>query len=423
MDFNLLLRRATLVSLIVGLCASIVVYFFNDWFHATFLPQIGLPQPFGDAVGSFLIILSAFLAQRAVSVVIYRDWMLGLGKSEAEREGRTSTLLAAAEEVGTELKQVPTFNDVVRGQLRNVVDETEKAAYSITDRLQSIDGVVSHMSGFVNASTESSSELLKRSEERMARNRELLDTLTSYIQQRIATMNDDQASIAEVMQKAESLGTLVDLIKSVASQTNLLALNAAIEAARAGEAGRGFAVVADEVRKLSAATEKAVTQINQGIHEVASSIEVQFRDKLEHSSISAEQAALQSFADQLNDLGKSYMEVIQHEAEVVRSIGESSQELTTMFMDALAGVQFQDVTRQQIEQVINALDRLDAHAAHLAERIEQMENPQFVLQPLARHLDEIYSSYVMNSQRDSHHGALQDGKTGSSADGPKVELF
>ena len=423
MDFNLLLRRATLVALIAGLGASVVVYFFNGWFHAIFLPQIGLPQPLGDAVGSFLIVLCAFLAQRAVSVLFYRDWMLGLGKSEAEREGRAGMLLTAAEEVGGELKQVPTFNDVVRGQLRNVVDETEKAAYSITERLQSIDGVVSRMSSFVNASTEDSSELLKRSEERMARNRALLDTLARYIQQRIATMNEDQESIAEVMKKAESLGTLVELIKSIASQTNLLALNAAIEAARAGEAGRGFAVVADEVRKLSAATEKAVTQINQGIHEVASAIDIQFQSKLHSSSISAEQAALQSFADQLDELGRSYMEVLQHEAEVVRTIGDSSGELTAMFMDALAGVQFQDVTRQQIEQVVNALDRLDAHAEHLAQRIEQMENPQFMLQPLARHLDEIYSSYVMNSQRDSHHGALRDGKTGGDEGGPKVELF
>jgi methyl-accepting chemotaxis protein len=422
-DFNQLLRRAMLVALTVGLAASVIVYFLNDWFHTHFLPELGLPSPFGDAIGTFLIVLSAFLAQRAISVLFYRDWMLGLGKSEAERDHRASMLLTAAEEVGGELRQVPTFNDVVRGQLRNVVDETEKAAYSITDQLQSIDGVVSRMTNFVNASTEDSTQMLKRSEERMADNRELLDTLTQYIQQRITTMNADQESITEVMKKAESLGTLVELIKSIASQTNLLALNAAIEAARAGEAGRGFAVVADEVRKLSAATETAVTQINQGIHEVADAIEIQFQAKLHSSSISAEQAALQKFADQLDSLGKSYLEVIQHESDVVRTIGESSQELAAMFMDALAGVQFQDVTRQQIEQVINALDRLDAHAAHLAERIAQLENPQFTLQPLARHLDEIYSSYVMNSQRTSHHGALRDGKTGNDDSGPKVELF
>jgi methyl-accepting chemotaxis protein len=94
-----------------------------------------------------------------------------------------------------------------------------------------------------------------------------------------------------------------------------------------------------------------------------------------------------------------------------------------MFMDALASVQFQDVTRQQIEQVINALQRLDGHAGLLADRLAQFDDPKFELRPLAHHLDEIYNSYVMSSQRDTHHNALKDGVAAGSRDGPKVELF
>ncbi len=226
--------------------------------------------------------------------------------------------------------------------------------------------------------------------------------------------------------EARSLTKLVDLIKSISGQTNLLALNAAIEAARAGEAGRGFAVVADEVRKLSGEADKAVGQINQGIQQVAMSIESQFKDKLAHSNIQAEREALISFSSQLNDLGRNYQEMTAHDAAVLAEVRDSSQSLSAMFMDALASVQFQDVTRQQIEQVINALERLDGHAVLLADRLAAFDDPNFEFRPLSAHLDEIYSSYVMNSQRDSHHSSLKSGVTAGNANdtsGPKVELF
>jgi methyl-accepting chemotaxis protein len=275
----------------------------------------------------------------------------------------------------------------------------------------------------VDSSTQETNELIAASEARISQNRQLIERLDSYIAQRVNESETDQQRIAKVVSEARSLTKLVDLIKSISGQTNLLALNAAIEAARAGEAGRGFAVVADEVRKLSAEADKAVGQINQGIQQVASSIESQFHDKLAHSNIEAEREALQSFSGQLNELGKDYQSMSQHDAEVLARVREASQELSTMFMDALASVQFQDVTRQQIEQVISALQRLDGHAELLAGRLAQFDDPNFELRPLAHHLDEIYSSYVMSSQRDTHHSALKDGVATGSRDGPKVELF
>jgi len=423
MDFHQLMRRAALVGLLVGLGAAVVVYFFNDWWHASFQPAIGIASPLGDAIGTFLIILAAFLAQRAVSIAFFKDWMLGMGKKQAEIASRAESYVAAAEQVETELKQFGTFNDVVRGQLGTVVSETEKAAFDITSRLQAIDETITRMSHMVDSSTQETNELIAASEARISQNRQLIERLDSYIAQRVSEAQDDQQRIATVVGEARSLTKLIDLIKSISGQTNLLALNAAIEAARAGEAGRGFAVVADEVRKLSAEADKAVGQINQGIQQVALSIESQFQQKLAHSNIEAEREALQSFSGQLNELGRDYQEMSKHDAEVLAKVREASQELSAMFMDALASVQFQDVTRQQIEQVIGALQRLDGHASLLANRLAQFDQPNFELRPLAQHLDEIYSGYVMSSQRDTHHQALHGGTAASGGDGPKVELF
>jgi methyl-accepting chemotaxis protein len=422
-DFELLLRRSTLIFLIVSLTSSVVVYFFNDDFHTKFLPWIGLSSPLGDALGTFLIVTVAFLGQRLLSLAFYRDAMFGMSRREAQAEARFEACAAAAEQVGAELRQVGAFNAVVCGHLKTVVEETEKAAYDITARLQQIDEVIGRLSHFVDTSAHETSTLIEASQQRIAKNRELIEQLDRYIARRVGEAEADQQRIALVVQEARSLTKLVDLIRSISGQTNLLALNAAIEAARAGEAGRGFAVVADEVRKLSTETEKAVEQINQGIQAVATSIEQQFRDKLEHDNIQAEREALQSFSAHLNELGKNYQEMTQREAEVLAQIRESSQTLSAMFMDALASVQFQDVTRQQIEHVIEALNRLEAHAAMLAERLVTFDQPDFAIRTLSSHLDEIYKNYVMDSQRDSHQNALHGGNATSSSNGPKVELF
>ncbi len=424
MDLQRLWRRILLIAVAVCVGSTAAVYALSDPLHDQLLPTLGLSRSSGDALGTLLAVSLAFLCVSLAAAAFYRVWQSGEKRRLAEAASRSETVIGAAAQVADELRAMPGFNDVVRGQLNGVVNETEKAAFDIASRLQDIDEIVTRLASFVDSNAAEASKLVSESEDRIARNRQLIDTLEAYIRERVDATGEDQERITHVVAEAHSLASLVELIKHISGQTNLLALNAAIEAARAGEAGRGFAVVADEVRKLSGETDRAVSQISKGIQTVANSIQSQFADKLSPENAAAERKALESFVVQLVELGKSYREVTEHEAAVMGSISDSSQQLAEMFMSALASVQFQDVTRQQIEQVIDALNRLDSHSKLLAERLGRLEDPHFELPPLSAHLEQIYSNYVMDSQRDVHNSAHR-GASGAPATqaGPKIELF
>jgi methyl-accepting chemotaxis protein len=413
-------KRQIVVALLTALTCAMGVFLlhvpFHDWLHEA----TGMSDRIADSVGTVGIVVISFFVSSMVSHVLYQDMLLGMNRLKPFREGmdRYEEIIKAT---ASDLAHLPKLTQLLNDQLQAITVETERSAFGIVARLQAIDSVIDELLATVAASSLEAGGMVESGVQNVNSNVELIENLNQYIQNRVVEFEADRTSISVVVKQARSMSALVDMIKGISSQTNLLALNAAIEAARAGEVGRGFAVVADEVRKLSGETDIAVTKIQQGIGAVAQAIEDQFRNKLEQSNTDHEKQVLEQFSAHLDSMSRSYQHLLTRDEVMLAQLSQTGASLSAQFMEILANIQFQDVTRQQIEQVQGALGRLDSHVVLM---VEMLNNKDFSRSAsLKDHFEQIYQGYVMENQRDIHAAAMGGKAAGQSEAPQKIELF
>ncbi|QTE29361.1 methyl-accepting chemotaxis protein [Pengzhenrongella sicca] len=328
------------------------------------------------------------------------------------------------------LSMLPPYCDVANAQLTDVVAQTEQAAISLVEHMAGIDALSDVMAGEARdlSATVSStqSQLAKVSESNME--------LAHVVHRLTGTHIRRARRLSVLVEDVRGLGLHVSAIEEVTRATKILALNAKIEAARAGAAGAGFAIVADEVRALSERSDAEAKAIGASIRQVAAVLrevlagDDEFADgegAIDLSNLPAgeDNAIVREHANvahALRDLAQLVNEILGETVQAAARVEQTSAELTSRTSGAVGEVQFQDIGRQMIEHVTSMVDDMRQQSVRVI-AYTRGEIPACEVRESVRSVDDLRDSHVMERQRDRHAEA-----TGGPwhADAlPAIELF
>ncbi|WP_239650487.1 methyl-accepting chemotaxis protein [Anaerovibrio lipolyticus] len=295
----------------------------------------------------------------------------------------------SAGQLNDSASQSAEVSNSVANSMVNVAGNCSEQFTEIETANGQVETLGQHMMNFVNT-IQHSSEVVQVTQEKAVAEAKTVDGAVEQMKLIQTSVTQSAAVITELGEESDRIGKIVDTISSIAAQTNLLALNAAIEAARAGEHGRGFAVVADEVRKLA-------EQSSESAGEIAGLItSIQEKSQKAVAVMQEGVGRVEAGTKVVQDSGASFNEI----AEMVRKVVEASQEMDNI-VNALnentktIGGAIQTVAVKS-SSVSSEAESVSAASEELTATMSEIESSSGVLAEMAKDMLKAVENFKMN---------------------------
>jgi NO-binding membrane sensor protein with MHYT domain/methyl-accepting chemotaxis protein len=268
----------------------------------------------------------------------------------AEQEQRRATVDAA----------IQLFRESVESVLKTMSDSAATMESTASELTSSSNDTAQHSSGAVQESHISSESVAVAASATEEMTKSIVDIdrqlaqASHLVSDAVTEAEKTNGEIVLLADAAQKIGDVVKLIQSIAAQTNLLALNATIEAARAGQAGRGFSVVASEVKALSVQTAKATEEIA--------------------AQIQAVQASSGSAVEAIQRITRRMKEINEHTASIAASVGQQSAVTSEISQNVTTAAQKARTVAAVLDEVTNAVTKTNASAGTVFAASQSVQN-------------------------------------------------